>query len=52
MYLYAEHSKIVSAYSKNTVAARHLGTHEIKRIPSELFNSYKDILFYFILFLI
>jgi len=44
-YLKLEHSKIVSAYSKNTVVAKHLFTEEIKRIPKQLFYYYKGILY-------
>jgi hypothetical protein len=35
----------VSNYSKNTVTARHIYTDEVKRIPSKLFECYKDILY-------
>ena len=44
-YLRTEHAKVVSAYSKNTVTAKHLITHEIKRIPKQLFNTYKGVLY-------
>jgi hypothetical protein len=44
-FLRTEHSKIVSAYSKNTVTAKHLYTEEIKRIPKELFDKYNNVLY-------
>jgi len=44
-YLRNEHSKVVSAYSKNTVTAKHLITNEVKRIPKQLFNTYKGVLY-------
>lgn len=44
-YLKAEHSKIVSAYSKDTVTARHIYTGEIKRIPKQLFEYYNGVLY-------
>lgn len=40
-----KHAKIVSNYSKNTVVAKQIGTDEIKRIPTNLFNEYKNILY-------
>lgn len=44
-YVREEHSKIVSAYSKNTVVARHIYTEEIKRIPKKLFDTYNSVLY-------
>lgn len=44
-YLREEHAKVVSAYSKNTVTARHLFTNEIKRIPKPLFDYYNGTLY-------
>jgi len=44
-YVREEHAKIVSAYSKNTVVAKHLITNEVKRIPKKLFEKYNGILY-------
>lgn len=44
-YLRTEHSRIVSAYSKDTVTAKNLITGEIKRVPKHLFNTYKGELY-------
>jgi hypothetical protein len=44
-YLRTEHAKVVSEYSKNTVTATHLITNEVKRIPQQLFNTYKGVLY-------
>lgn len=44
-YLRTEHSRVVSAYSKNTVAAKHLYTGEIRRITQQLFNKYNGVLY-------
>lgn len=44
-YIREEHAKVVSAYSKNTVVAKQIYTEEIKRIPKELFEKYKNILY-------
>lgn len=43
-YLREEHAKVVSAYSKNTVVAKHL-SGEVKRIPKKLFDYYNGILY-------
>jgi hypothetical protein len=44
-YVREEHSKIVSAYSKDTVVARQIYTEEVKRIPKKLFDTYNGILY-------
>jgi hypothetical protein len=44
-YLKIEHAKIVSAYSKNTVTAKHMYTNEVKRIPKKLFDQYNGVLY-------
>lgn len=44
-YVREEHSKIVSAYSKDTVVARQIYTEEVKRIPKKLFDIYNGILY-------
>jgi hypothetical protein len=44
-YLKFEHAKVVSAYSKNTVTAKHLITGEIKRISQQLFYTFKGSLY-------
>lgn len=44
-YLRSEHAKVVSAYSKNTVTARHIITGEVKRIPTKLFEKYNGVLY-------
>lgn len=44
-YLRMEHAKVVSAYSKNTVTAKHMYTGEVKRIPQRLFNTYNGVLY-------
>lgn len=44
-YLKEEHSKVVSAYSKGTVTAKHLHTGEVKRVPKPLFDAYNGVLY-------
>jgi hypothetical protein len=44
-YVREEHSKIVSAYSKDTVVARQIYTEEVKRIPKKLFDTYNGVLY-------
>ena len=44
-YVREEHSKIVSAYSKDTVVARQIYTEEVKRIPKKLFVTYNGIIY-------
>lgn len=44
-YLRIEHAKVVSAYSKDTVTAKHIVTGEVKRIPRKLFRKYKGVLY-------
>ena len=44
-YLKIEHAKVVSAYSKNTVTAKHMFTNEVKRIPKKLFDQYNGVLY-------
>lgn len=44
-YLKKEHAKVVSAYSKNTVAAEHIYTGEVRRIQQRVFNTYNGILY-------
>ena len=44
-YLRAEHAKVVSAYSKNTVTAKHIVTGEVSRIPQRLFKKYNGVLY-------
>jgi len=44
-YVREEHSKIVSAYSKDTVVARQIYTEEVKRIPKKFFDTYNGILY-------
>jgi hypothetical protein len=44
-YLRTENAKVVSAYSKNTVTARHMITGEVKRISTKLFEKYNEVLY-------
>jgi len=44
-YIREEHSKIVSAYSKDTVVTRQIYTEEVKRIPKKLFDTYNGVLY-------